>query len=332
MVAHFWIEEFGGMAWSAGTALAGIGYVMARILSALDTSKAPREVTLHIRLAAINFLAAGTAGFLLACDKVYHFLPGYVLSNVFAHAHLAAVGWAIMMVVGVGYRLLPMVLPAASPSGRSVALSAILLEAGVIVLFVGLILHAAWTPVGGLLIVGGILAFLVHVVAMVRHPRTRPFGAATPDFAVWHVMAAGIWLVAAMFLGLVLLFAPVSERTLRAAVAYGVLGLVGFLSQMILGLERRLLPMHAWYWAFATTDFEAALTPPHAIRHHLLRMLTFYAWLWGVPALAVGFFIERPVMVAAGAWVLLAAVVLAAIDATAAWRALNSSSTHQSGR
>ena len=326
MVAHFWIEEFGGMAWSAGTALTGIAYVMSRIVSALRTSKAPREVTLHIRLAAINFLAAATAGLLLACDKVYHFLPGYVLSNVFAHAHLAAIGWAVMMVVGVGYRLLPMVLPAAPPVGRSVALSAIFLETGVIVLFIGLVLRATWTPLGGLLIVSGLLVFVRHVIGMVRHPRPRPFGAVRPDFAVWHAMAAGLWLVVAMTIGVVLLFAPLSEWTLRAALAYGVLGLVGFLSQMILGLERRILPMHAWYWAFADTDFEAAVPPAHAAGSQMLRRLIFYFWLWGVPALALGLFIERPLMVGAGAWVLLAGVVLAAADATAVVMRLNSSS------
>ena len=56
---------------------------------------------------------AATLGVLIGFDKVYHFLPGFVLSNVIAHAHLAAIGWAAMMVVGIAYRLLPMILPAA---------------------------------------------------------------------------------------------------------------------------------------------------------------------------------------------------------------------------
>ena len=75
---------------------------------------------LHVALAAANLSAAASAGILLGLDKVYHFLPGFVLANVFAHAHLAAVGWATMTVVGVGYRLLPMVIPAKAPSGITV--------------------------------------------------------------------------------------------------------------------------------------------------------------------------------------------------------------------
>ena len=60
---------------------------------------------------------------------------GFVLTNVFAHAHLAAVGWATMMVVGVEYRLLPMVIPARALSGLTVYASAVLIELGVLILF-----------------------------------------------------------------------------------------------------------------------------------------------------------------------------------------------------
>ena len=59
---------------------------------------------LHIVLACVNFWMAASMGLLLAFDKFVHFLPGFVLSNVFAHAHLAALGWATMMVMGIGYR------------------------------------------------------------------------------------------------------------------------------------------------------------------------------------------------------------------------------------
>src|SRR3972149_3987817 len=69
-------------------------------------------------LAFVNFPAAGTFGLLVGLEKLQiHVLPGFVLDSVYAHAHLAALGWATMMVVGTGYRLFPMFLPAAMPSG-----------------------------------------------------------------------------------------------------------------------------------------------------------------------------------------------------------------------
>lgn len=314
LVAHFWIQEFIGMAWCAALAAIGAASVMARVSTALWRSPAPAEVKLHIWLAAANFLGAATAGTLLGFDKTYHFLPGFVLTNVFAHAHLAAIGWATMMAVGVAYRLLPMVLPTRPPSGRSVAASAILLETGVIVLFAGLVTHTAWALAGGVFIAAGLACFFIQVNVMASHPRPRPAGAATPDYAVRHAVVAGIWLMAAVAMGLVLLIAPMSERSLRLAMAYGVAGLIGFLSQLILGLEVRLLPMHAWYWQFADTDFKGPVPAPHAMGSQRLRGVVFCAWLAGVPLLALGFFFDAPMVVSAGAWALLAGVVIAAVN------------------
>ena len=131
MVAHFWLQEYGGMAWSAITVGTGILLVGAHVARRLRGASLPRAVSAHIMLAFLNVVGAATVGVLIGFDKVYHFLPGFVLANVFAHAHLAAIGWASMMVVGMAYRLLPMVLPAAMPNGPTLWISAVLLEAGV---------------------------------------------------------------------------------------------------------------------------------------------------------------------------------------------------------
>src|SRR5262245_16003278 len=223
------------MAWSAATATSGILFVVSRLARGLRAAPIPGGVKLHLALAAANLLAAATAGILLGLDKTHHFLPGYVLANVFAHAHLAAVGWATMMVVGVGYRLLPMVIPAKAPSGRTVFASAVLIELGVLVLFVALILQSRWSRAGAILIVAGLICFAAHVAVMMRHRSKKPVGAPAIDFAALHATAAGLSLVAACSIGLYLLFAPPSGTSLRLAIGYGVFGLVGFLAQMVVG-------------------------------------------------------------------------------------------------
>src|SRR4029079_16408104 len=96
-----------------------------RVARSLRHASLPGAVIAHIMLAFLNVGGAATLGVRLGFDKVYHFLPGFVLANVFAHAHMAAIGWASMMVVGVAYRLLPMVLAAAMPSGPRLWISAV---------------------------------------------------------------------------------------------------------------------------------------------------------------------------------------------------------------
>jgi hypothetical protein len=118
MVAHFWLEEYGGMAWSAIAVGSGIVAVGMHVATSLSRASLPRAISTHIVLAFVNILGAATLGVLIGFDKVYHFLPGFGLSNVIAHAHLAAIGWAAMMVVGIAYRLLPMIRRRRCPMGR----------------------------------------------------------------------------------------------------------------------------------------------------------------------------------------------------------------------
>jgi hypothetical protein len=268
----------------------------------------------HIVLACANFWIAASMGLLIAIDKVTHFLGGFVLANVFAHAHLAALGWATMMVIGVGYRMLPMVIPSKMPSGRSLYASVVVLQIGVLGLFVTLLLRSPLAVVFGLMTVSGLAAFAVHVVTMLRRRVPKPSGAAGVDFGLLHAAASGAWLLAAVVVGVLLLVQPASPLMLHAAAAYGVFGLVGFLAQMVVAMEARLLPMVAWFWTYAASGYRVAPPSPHSMRDRHLQTIVFAGWTVGVPALAAGMFLESAALVSLGAWPLFAAVVVAAID------------------
>ena len=314
MVAHFWLAEYGGMAWSAATVGAGILVAGVRVVYGLRSAELPRAIVGHIVLAFFNVAGAATMGVLIGFDKVYHFLPGFVLTNVFAHAHLAAIGWASMMVVGVAYRLLPMVLPAEMPKGPSLWISAILLQTGVTGLFVTLLLRHRLVWVFALMIVAGFAAFLAQVFRMLRRPRPRPQAVRAPAAAVWHAAASFASLALACALGLWLAVAEPSPATLRVAMAYGVFGLVGFLAQMVVGMEGRLLPLFAWYWAYANTGYKGPVPSPHNMGWHAGQELVFVLWLFGVPALAGGLAFDAVPFVAAAGWCLLAATLLDSVN------------------
>jgi hypothetical protein len=316
MVAHFWIEEYGGMAWSGATIAVGMLYMTVRIVINVRSAKIQPAVKLHIVLACANLWVAASMGLLIAFDKVAHFLPGFsfIISNVFAHAHLASLGWAAMMIVGVGYRMLPMTFPSKMPSSTSVYASAVLLETGVLGLFVALLFRAAIASLFGIVVVAGLIAFGSRVVWMRRHLVSRPAAAPRIDFGVLHAAGAATSLLVASAIGVMLLFVPMSPETLRAAAAYGVFGLVGFLAQMVVAMEARLVPMAAWVWAYAGSDYLTVPTSPHAMRDRRLQAIVFGAWTIGVPALAAGMFLESPDLVRIGASSLFAGVALATID------------------
>jgi hypothetical protein len=177
MVGHFCLDTYPGMLWSAGILLLGVALVTGRVLTALASAGLPLAVKSHIGFAFLNMLAAGVFGFLVGLEKVdVYVLPGFVLDSVYAHVHITALGWATMMVVGIGYRLFPMFLPSAMPSGSGVWASALLLEAGALGLFVSLMASSRSTGLWALVAVSGLVAFFWQVAGCSgirdRPPRT----------------------------------------------------------------------------------------------------------------------------------------------------------------
>jgi hypothetical protein len=314
MVGHFWIQQFPGMAWSAAMVASGILYMTARIARQVRHATIPGAVKAHIWLACANFWIAASMGLLLAFDKFLHVLPGFVLANVFAHAHLAALGWAAMMVIGIAYRMLPMFLPSRLPSGGSLFASAAGLEIGILGLFVTLLRRSRLAAGFGVLVVAALVVVAAHVIWMRRYRMSKPVLAPRVDLGTLHAASSGVWLTVAAILGLFLLIAPVSTQTLHVAAAYGVAGLIGFLSQMVVAMESRLVPLATWYWTYEHDRYERTPPSPHVMRDRGLQAIGFAGWTLGVPALAGGLFLESAALVRAGAWALFVSVMLVALD------------------
>lgn len=309
MASHFWIDLPSGMAWTAGLAALAMTWVAARGLAGLRAAPVPLEARLPMALALLNVIAAAGLGVLLAVNKVAPMLTATHLDVVFAHAHLAAVGWGTMMVVGAGYRILPMILPAAMARGFWAYASPVLIEAGVAGLVIGFFAGGPGLAVSGALVVAGICSFFSRVAWMFRNRRPAPADLRRPDWGVAHALQALACLAAACGLGLYLAVAERSEATLALASAYGVLGLIGFLSQIIVGVLGRVLPLFAWLWGFA--DRACAEPPPslHRAPARSLQGLAFALWTAGVPLLALGLACDRVAVVSSGAGALFVAVL-----------------------
>jgi hypothetical protein len=315
IVGHFFVAEYRGLAWSAGTAIAGLALVAAKVLRSLGSAPIDRAVKLHIAFACLNLLAAAAMGLLIGIDKVEPFMPGRVLSNVYAHAHLAALGWATMMVLGVGYRLIPMLLPSAVPHGRSLYASAILLESGTLGLFLSLQDAGRLLPWCAALATAGLAVFGWQVRWMTRHPRRPPLGLVRPDYGVLQALQAIFYLGLCAVIGLGLTVAPLSDLSLRVAGVYGVLGLFGFLAQMVAGVEARLLPLYVVGRADATREDCGPAPNPHTLADRRLQAATFCGFAVGVPLLAAGMGLQRSALCGTAGAALLGAAIAQGINA-----------------
>lgn len=285
VATHFWLDAYGAVAGAGILMFPALVLVAARMGKGLRGGGAPLPVRLHVAFAYGNLLLAALLAIHLALGKSGedHSVP---LHHVHAHAHLAAVGWATMMVVGVGYRLLAMLFPAAPPGDRIAWTTLILLETGILGLAVALMTKGPAWPFA-LLVAAALAVFLGAVVRMrFLHPRPPPSKLRRPDYGVLHVAFALLCLAGAAGTGLFLVFAEGMQPD--AMKIYGILGLLGFLAQMIVGVEMRLLPMFSFTQAFARGGYKALPASPHDMPSRSLQAISLVAWLLGIPLLSFG--------------------------------------------
>jgi hypothetical protein len=319
--AHFWLDRYAGVAWSGGLALLTPLWLGGRVLAALRRSPAPLEARLPLGLAVASLYAAGALGVLLAVNKTAGFLPASQLDAVHAHLHLGVAGFATLTVIGAGYRILPMVLPAAMPRGPLALASGLLVAGGTWGLAAALLFAKAAVPAAALAVLAGLALFLSRVAFMLRHRRPPPAARPRPDLAVVHVLQSFVYLLLAAACGLFLALAPPSDATLRVALAYGVCGLLGFLCQLVIGVEARLVPMAAWLQAWAAGGHRALPPSVHSLEARGGAAATLALWTSGVPALALGLGLDRPLWTSLGAGALAVGVaVVAAAGARALFR------------
>jgi hypothetical protein len=310
MVAHFWMGDYDGMAWAGLLVVATIAWVATRAVRALPRAALPWPVALHVGLAFANVLLTGFLGVLIGFDRSRGFLGVPPMSAAFAHAHLAAVGFALMMVIGLGYRLIPMMLPAAMPAGARLAVSAVLLEGGLMAVVWGLCRTSPWLTAGAALIAAGFASFALVLRGTLAHRVPRPPALPARDWSTWQTHGALLWLGVAMVLGLTLTVLPAGPTSIMLAWAYGVAGLLGFLAQIIVGMQGRLVPLYAYYRAMAARDGEPPARAANQLPSPSFARGLFACWSVGVPLLAAGLASSRAGLIVSGAACVLAGTLL----------------------
>ena len=258
LVSHFWIEEFNGMTWSAGLLGLAILMVAIRFGLAFAATDLPAGVRLQLNLAWLNLVGTAFIGILIGFNKTSPVLPGYSLHNVFAHAHLAGLGWAFPQAMGLGHLFLLARRPGMPAPGLNLA-GTILIQLGTVGVFVSLLLGEPYVNLFGLVMALGMLSGLASLVVHARTSLSK-----TARTAGRVLSLAGVWLIAAAGIG-------VSELGAQDGgdpawiMAYGVVGLLGGLGQAVCGLillwlghPRRVL-LAVIGWSLATALLAAGL-------------------------------------------------------------------------
>jgi hypothetical protein len=237
MIAHFVIGVWSGVWLAAIVVVLSILIFAANMFACLWPRAGSGVAETGMFLATCFLLLAGSLGFTLALDKSHEFLGGDVLTNLASHVHFAAVGWVTLTICAVSYRILPaFLLPTAKlPAGAMWQIYAIAIA--VLGLGFSLLFGLGGVTFWALLIAAALLAYVATIGRLVS-TRRMPI-----DWTTRHALAGLIWLATAAVLGVALsITGGQSEMGSRLAAAYGFAGVLGFISNFIIGMSYKLFP------------------------------------------------------------------------------------------
>lgn len=243
MVACFWFWNFRLMLWFGSCITLSFSLFVYNIGWTLKRVEKHDAVSIHIAASLAYLVLTFLAGQYLMHNKVISFSPFNVISAIHAHAHLAALGWFFMMIMGVSYRLIPMFALSSIQSERRIWTSFILFNAGVPGIFFGILLQACWL-VGAVIIVSLALGLWAWEVLAILKARKRPH----LDGTLKQALVAMAHIPALVALGLLLSWpSPLSAIKAQAQTGYGMIALLGFVSLFVMAMLYKIIPFLVWY-------------------------------------------------------------------------------------
>ena len=214
-----------------GVALVSFGIVSLVINVALSLRAAPRRGVVWAAIAvALTFLVSTVGlGLTLLRSLDTGFLAGERVRVLALHFHVAMIGWLLIMVVGISYRLLPMFLLAHLDTTRLTRNAIASLAAGVVALAAGLLPQTtalngrladvlAWA---GIAFIEAGLLFYLEQARRVYKARMRP----KLDAGLRHVAMALVFMSVSAVLGPVVFYEGSAHS--RLGVAYVTMALLG---------------------------------------------------------------------------------------------------------
>lgn len=250
MVFMFRTWNMKGVGYFGAVLTAGVGLFIYNIVRTLLHVPKWNIIATAVASALTWFLLTVTAGLLLAAEQrgyepMLQFNP---IAAMHAHAHLGAIGFFTMLIVGVSYKLVPMFTLSEVQSRRRAAWSVALLNVGLIGLFAGILLQRPWKLIFALLVIFALTLYVWELTAILRARKRRAL-----DWGVKYFLTAIASLFPLSFLAVALSWPgqPLNDFTERLESVYGFLGFVGFVSFAITGMLYKIIPFLIWFGIYS---------------------------------------------------------------------------------
>lgn len=308
LVYGFYVFDMGWPT-QVGGILVNLGVIcfLANVLGSSFKTNRRNVHAWYVVTATLWLFATTFFGLLLVLNFRMPLLARNSVDYLSIHAHLGIVGWFVLMVIGVGSRLIPMFLISKYTNEKMLWLIFALLN-GALISFILLYFgdNAAmllYIPIGvGLL---AILLFGRHCYKAykVRIRKNVDQQVKTSLISVAQMLLPFIALIIA------LVFLPQGKFP-RMAMLYGFCIFFGWITAIILGMTFKTMPFIIWNKVYHNKAYKGKTPAPKEIFNDNVYKIMLYSYLGGFVVFILGIIFMNQIILIAGALALLLAAVL----------------------
>src|ERR1035437_4253532 len=235
---------------------------------------------------------------------VFRFDP---IGAMHAHAHLGAIGFFLVLIVGVSYKLIPMFTLSELQNHRRAAWSVILLNFGLAGSFVTILLRSPWKLAFALVIILAMTLYALELRAILRARKRASLDWGVRYFltTVGFMFPLSIIAAALSWPGL-----PVNAYTMQLENVYGFLGLVGVVSFAIMGMLYKMIPFLVWFGTYSRHIGRAQVPVLAEMYSARLQVIGYWIFLAGLLSTLVAMEFSNPVAVRWGGGLLVASLAV----------------------
>lgn len=281
----------------------------ANIAASISRSKRENVHAVFVFTATIWLLLTVLLGLALLFNFTTSLLTRDSVHYLTLHAHLGLVGWFLLLVLGVGSRLIPMFLISKYTNPRLLWAVFILVNTALVLYGLGFLYGMApvLNYVPALLVLAGLLLF-AHYCRRAYAERIRK---KVDDPMKASLLAVGMLLLPSLVL-IVLIGALLSSTGGHATLVllYGFTIFFGWLTAIILGMTFKTLPFIVWNKIYRHRAALGKMPSPKDLFSHRVYKAMGLTYLAGFILFGAGILSGAPLLLRAGAGVLLLAAVL----------------------
>lgn len=261
-----------------------------------------------ISTSGIWLFITGIIGLLMAVNFQFPFLPEQHLHYLKLHAHIGMAGWFVLLIIGVGSKLLPMFLLSHHVSTKKLSVSYYFINFGLL-LFAAeqLFFHTRFQVLYGAMIGAGIFLFGLFVLdAYRKRVRKNQDAGMKQSLAAVILMALPIVLMVAVS---ELVSLPEKLR-LQLYLVYGISVFMGFISALILGQTFKTLPFIVWLNRYQHLAGKRPIPQPKDLYSEKLVRYQNFIYAAGFLILIIGTALYQQGIILAGGSLLVLTAVL----------------------